>query len=189
MYIPHPCKRLTDIFTRKPWQGVAPQDARFLFIGLDANYAADIEASPIFPKLLKYHDDGVSFWRKYGVHHPFLLPGYSGNGKFYHQSFADIGFKSKHASQVCFMELLDVPTTKSNLTTFDLDPAHLMYVNHAILNGNAQYIFICKTVAKLMYSTGLFTWLKKETIATEGPLGICYQTENKKVYSHLHLSN
>ena len=83
MFTPHPSPILTDHFARKPWQGVEPADARFLFIGLDANYAGDIERSPIFPALLQYHEDGPGFWRGNGVHHPFLLPCYKGDGRRY----------------------------------------------------------------------------------------------------------
>lgn len=64
MYTPHPCIQLNEIFTAKPYQGVAPDPSTFLFIGLDANYHAEIENRPIFPKILEYHHDGVAFWQK-----------------------------------------------------------------------------------------------------------------------------
>lgn len=69
--------------------------ATFLFVGLDANYSPDLEASPSFQSVLEYHEDGVAFWRRYGVHHPFLLPEYRGDGRRYHRTFAKIGFKPK----------------------------------------------------------------------------------------------
>lgn len=86
-----------------------PQSARFLFVGLDANYAADVEGSPIFPSLLKYHEDGPRFWRSTGVHHPFLLPQYKGDGRRYHLTFAKIGFRPSHADLVSFTELYGWP--------------------------------------------------------------------------------
>jgi len=79
MYQAHPSQILSELFERKPYQGADPQAARFLFVGLDANYAANIEANPIFPSLIRYHEDGAGFWRESRVHHPFLLPQYTGD--------------------------------------------------------------------------------------------------------------
>ena len=81
MYKSHPSQRLTDLFAARPFQGVSPDRANFLFVGLDANYSKTIESDPVFPKILEYHEDGEKFWQTYGVHHPFLLPGYTVNGK------------------------------------------------------------------------------------------------------------
>lgn len=79
MFTQHPSVALNDLFASKPYQGVSPNQARFLFVGLDANYDRNIEQSQVFPKLLEYHRDGAAFWRTYGVHHPFML------GKFQQQ--------------------------------------------------------------------------------------------------------
>jgi hypothetical protein len=95
MYIPHPSFELNRRFRLRPYQGVEPSLATFLFVGLDANYSPDLEASPSFQSVLEYHEDGVAFWRRYGVHHPFLLPEYRGDGRRYHRTFAKIGFKPK----------------------------------------------------------------------------------------------
>src|SRR5690349_6421729 len=100
MYTPHPSRELTELFARKPYQGVAPENATFLFVGLDANYDERIATSTIFSNVLEYHSDGVAFWRAHGVHHPFLLPGYSGDGRVYHRNFARIGFRREHAHLV-----------------------------------------------------------------------------------------
>lgn len=86
MYNPHPSIHLNQAFSEKPFQGVPPETAMFLFLGLDANYSEVIEQSPIFCELLKYHENGVTFWKEYGVHHPFLLEGYRGDGRFYHRN-------------------------------------------------------------------------------------------------------
>jgi hypothetical protein len=58
MYTPHPSQELTELFSRKPFQGAAPQTATFLFIGLDANYDPRIATSPVFPHVRAYHNDG-----------------------------------------------------------------------------------------------------------------------------------
>ena len=88
MYTPHPSAELTRLFRERPYQGADPATARFLFVGLDANYAADIEGGPAWAAVRDYHEDGIAFWRRHGVHHPFLLPQYTGDGRRYHSSFS-----------------------------------------------------------------------------------------------------
>lgn len=48
MYQQHPSTRLTALFHERPYQGAAPEEAAFIFIGLDANYAEDLERTPFF---------------------------------------------------------------------------------------------------------------------------------------------
>jgi len=48
MYVEHPSLELRERFARQPFQGVEPSSAKFLFIGLDANYATSIESSSSF---------------------------------------------------------------------------------------------------------------------------------------------
>lgn len=188
----HPTSKLVESFRQKPYQGANPLTAKFLFIGLDANYAADIAEQPIFNELLNYHADGVSFWKKYNCHHPFLLTGYRGDGKKYHQRFAKIGFNSQHAAQVSFIELLDIPTVGRNtLEHTDFNPAHLKRIKQAILDGEAQHIFISPTVFKYMKQCAEFRWLPKKPAFSDAAdsLKILYQQEAKTIYLHLHFSN
>lgn len=190
MYHSHPSQRLNELFTAKPYQGVLPDRAKFLFIGLDANYSDTIETDPIFPKILEYHDDGAEFWRKYGVHHPFLLSGYKGSGRYYHRSFAEIGFGPEHADAVSFAELLHLPTTgQSNLEVHDLDATHIQRLKFWILDGQAEYIFFPAGVARLLKSSKLFPWIPINPIGEEGTLKILLNEPNKRVYKHLHFSN
>lgn len=122
MFHPQPSPALREAFARKPYQGQAPEQTRCIFVGLDANYAEDVERSPVWPDLLAYLDDGVRFWRDRGVHHPFMLPEYRGDGRKYHRTFAGIGFTPGHAAEVCFVERVHVPTFgRSALTVGDLD--------------------------------------------------------------------
>lgn len=125
MFNPHPSKELNRLFLEKPYQGAPPASAKFLFIGLDANYARAIENHAIYRPVLSYLNDGVDFWKTVGVHHPFLLPSYSGDGVFYHRSFSRIGFTATNSADVSFLELLHVPTCgRSSLTVADLDSDH-----------------------------------------------------------------
>jgi hypothetical protein len=189
MYIPHPSEELNNLFRERPYQGVPPENASFLFIGLDANYAENISSQSVFPKVLEYHHDGIGFWQSHNVHHPFLLSEYKGGGRNYHISFAKIGFLTSHAALVSFVELLDIPTVgRSKLEPSDLNIQHLKSLNSAILDGQAKYIFIPFTVARLMRKSGIFPWLKSKPIVIPGSLNILYQHHNKTVYSHLHFS-
>lgn len=188
MFQPHPSQRLTDLFRAKPHQGAQPQDAEFVFIGLDANYDADIERSQAFDSVLEYHADGVAFWRRHGVHHPFLLPGYSGDGQPYHQNFAKVGLKSEDAGRVSFVELLDVPTTGgSELEVKDLDLRHLDELNALILYGTRRNVFVSDKVVRLMRRSGRFRWLRKPI--PNHILPVLHEVGSTTVYQHLHFSN
>lgn len=189
MYTAHPSSRLKALFAAKPYQGAPPDKAALLFIGLDANYAADIEDTPIFPRVREYHQDGVQFWRKYRVHHPFLLPDYAGDGRHYHRSFARIGFGAEHAHMVSFVELIDVPTVgRSKLTPADLSKAHMRWLNSLVMEGSARQVFVSSRVAMLMRTTGVFNWLTSRPVSEDATLAVLYSGEGRTVYSHLHFS-
>lgn len=189
MYELHPSRILTELFIKKPYQGVHPESARFLFIGLDANYAPQIESSPIFPDLLRYHEDAPEFWRSTGVHHPFLLPQYQGDGRRYHRTFAKIGFKPVHADKVSFIEMLSYPTVgRSLLVAQDLDSSHLNLIRCAVFNGQAQFIFVSAGVQRLMLSSGMFPELFNVR-RTFGALRVLYEDKDRTVFLHLHFSN
>ena len=189
MFHPHPSHILNEHFTQKPYQGVNPSASRFLFIGLDANYAENIEQSPIFPSLLQYHQDGPGFWRRSGVHHPFLLPAYRGDGRRYHQTFAKIGFQPQHADLVSFTEVLHLPTVgRSSLTHRDLERSHLEDIRRAMFSGNAKFTFLSAGVRRLMVATGLFPELL-EVRRTCGALRVLHEEDHRTIFLHLHFSN
>lgn len=186
----HPSKILIELFEHRPYQGVAPEAARFLFVGLDANYHVDIEKMSISPKVFEYHENGEKFWHAHEVHHPFLLQEYRGDGKRYHQNFERIGFKAKHAHLISFVELFHLPTVGHNkLSVDDLDITHLKRLNQAILEGEATHIFISPTVASLMRASGAFNWLPNKSIDTADVLSVLFRNSNKTVYSLLHFSS
>lgn len=187
MYHAHPSAILKDLFERKPFQSAPPEAAKFLFVGLDANFDPDIEASPCFPRVVEYLRDGVAFWQNHGVSHPFLLPGYKGDGRYYHRNFARIGFLPAHAASVCFMELVHVPTFgQSKLIPSDLDADHLRRISDAI-DGAPRNVFLSDGVAKLMRASGEFPWLPKSP-GNESPLQIWHRNGPTTIYRHLHFS-
>lgn len=189
MFTPHPSSILNRAFAEKPFQGCSPGEATFLFVGQDANYGEAIETSSIAKELLEYHANGVEFWKKHGVHHPFLLPGYTGDGRHYHRSFARIGFTPELAEQVSFIELLHVPTVGRNkLSVEDLSTEHLQFLNEVILHGKARYVFIPRVVAQLMAKSGKFSWMPQRPKQTPGQLGVWFSNSKVSVFSHLHFS-
>jgi hypothetical protein len=187
----HPSRVLTEAFNRKPYQGAAPEAADFVFIGLDANYSPDIEASEVFAEVLEYHTHGPGFWRKYRVHHPFLLPQYKkGDGYRYHHRFAKIGFRPEHADRISFIELLDFPTTGRNqLSLEDLNESHLMRIRNVIFKSRDKFLFLSADVQRLLEKTKLFSELSNVKREFSG-LKVLYEDNERKVkvFRHLHFS-
>jgi hypothetical protein len=154
----HPSEELVRLFSKKPYQGENPADAQILIIGNDANYSPEIsEHKEYFKKILDYHSDGVSFWKKTGKHHPFLLNDYPFDrrkgGVRYHLNFSKMGFGPEDAECFSFIELLNVPTignTGSNKELFFdmLDESHLRWLESLILRGDKKFVLINQTLAK-----------------------------------------
>ena len=114
----HPSQQLQALFRQQtfPHQGQDPEKASIVVVGLDANYSPEISETPsFFRKIVEYHADGVGFWERYGVHHPFLLPSYplkkNTGGVPYHRRFSWMGLSAEYARHISFIELLDLPTT------------------------------------------------------------------------------
>ncbi len=186
-YTLHPSEKLAAFFREKPWQGCNPSEARFLFIGLDANYAPDIEQS--LPEIFDYLASGPNFWRRTGLHHPFRLPHYKGSGKKYHDKFAKIGFGPEHADMVSFVELLHLPTVgRSPLTVKDLSTEHLEKLRTIIERGSARYIFAPSRVITLMRQGKLFPWLRRKTERMGDNLAVLLTKNGQTIYQMYHLS-
>lgn len=189
MYYPHPSEKLNCAFNAKPYQGAVPEKAKFIFIGLDANYGKEIEGNETFPQVIEYLHDGVAFWERYGVHHPFLLPNYRGDGKFFHQSFARIGLTKQHAREVSFVELIDVPTYgKSSLAVDDLNMKHLARIKRVLEGSIAQFVFIPTSVGNLMKKSGVFPWLPSKPQTIGSPLKQWGTVGATKLLWHYHFS-
>ena len=186
-YTLHPSEKLVSIFKEKPWQGCNPATAQFLFVGLDANYAADIEKS--LPEVVDYLRSGVDFWQSTKVHHPFRLPRYQGSGKKYHDRFAQIGFTPKHAELVSFIELLHLPTVGvSSLSIGDLSMDHLNSLANIFDSGEAKYIFVSSKVTDLMRQTKLFPWLPLKPVRMDWDLGVLRDQNGQIIYKMYHFS-
>jgi len=191
-YHPHPSDELQRLFQQKPYQGADPQDAAILFVGLDANFAADVASTEFFPRIVEYLTDGVKVWEDYGVHHPFLLPGYRGDGRFYHRSFARLGLSSALASHISFVELIGQPTVgTSRLSPEDLNPQHLSRLARWIEGDSTRLVFVPSSVGALMFASGAFTWMKRKRPQSDAALNhlkVWGVTGNTRILWHYHFS-
>jgi hypothetical protein len=189
MYFPHADPRLQELFAVKPYQGADPASARFLFFGLDANYAPNLATQPVYPEVVSYLEDGVGYWKRTGFHHPFRSPGYRGDGKRYHDAFAEIGFSPEHAEQVSFVELIDVPTSgRSKLHPRDLRPEHLTRLREWVLGGAAHYVFIPSEVLRRLAKTSEFAWLPRVAATMVGSLPVLAQKDDRIIFRPFHFS-
>lgn len=173
----HPSEELRRLFARQdvPTQGQLIERASVVFVGLDANYSSSLLAYPeFFERILEYHRDGVSFWKRHGVHHPFLLPEYplpkTGGGVPYHRRFAGMGLSPTLAETVAFAELLNVPTTgrTEQQVFWDLfDPGYAARLESALMDGCRRLVILSDSVIRTMRDAtrraGVFSWLPEAT--------------------------
>ena len=173
----HPSLELRDLFSAMPipHQGQDPTAASVIFVGLDANYAPELfDAGDFRKRIIEYHKDGVAFWLRHGVHHPFLLPEYPlpglTGGKRYHRMFSNMGLTPDFASKLSFVELLNVPTTGSTedkrfWELFSLD--HARKLDELFQSGERRLVLLPKSVIAKMgvarQRFGIFKWLPKKT--------------------------
>lgn len=193
-YTPHHSPRLIAHFANTPWQGTNPMEAIFLFVGLDANFNPNIdETLPIerrhiiSAEVFDYLDNCFNWWDRVEVHHPFRLPSYNGDGSRYHETIAEIGFTSRNAGFVSFVELLNMPTTgRSNLILADLSLDCLSDLNNIFVNGEARYIFVSGKVTKLMRQSNRFRPLLPNPLPIDGDLKVLRNENGKIIYEMYH---
>ena len=168
----HPSAQLNSLFLNKPFQGQAPENARILFLSSDANYSPQISEHDFFKYILEYQEDGVRFWKKYNVHHPFLLDAYpfdkTKNGRPFHNNFRKLELDSGYAEFVSFIELLDIPTIgnkSSNRAEFFqlVSKLHLKYLDDLIQSDGCKMFLIpggvLNDMLRLKDEYGVFQWL------------------------------
>jgi len=161
----HASSQLVSAF--KGYQGQEPRVARYIFVGLDANFSPTIEDSPIFPEIVQYLSYGVGYWKETKRHHPFLSPSYKkGSGYRYHYQFAKIGLTPDYADKVSFVELLSCPTcgkTEEKRFMELLDGDYLRRLDSLVGSSeNARSIFIARGAYTRLYAIGkafgCFAW-------------------------------
>ena len=173
------------IFEAKPYQGQDPEKAKVLFVGRDANYPDDLCNHPFFERVKEYHRDGVAFWRKYEVHHPFLCKDFpfpkNAGGYPYHNRFTRLGLKKKDAQYISFIELRELPTrgVTGDISGSDfnsrLNLSHMQHLDCWITQSGRKLVFLPKTIREDMLKfrkdyTNLFQFLNFTSLA---PLNAC----------------
>ena len=188
---------LVELFHHRPFQGQSPEQASIIFLSSDANYSPEISYHLFFKRILEYHADGVSFWKRHGCHHPFLLEDYPFNKKTggvpFHRNFSKLGLGPEHAKHISFLELLDVPTigNKSEdreqynmlLTS---SASHHVYLSRLIAGGGHKLFFVSggvlKDMDKIQNSRSLFPWLKGERGQDRWSTRLIQGNAIKKIY-------
>ncbi len=193
----HPSEKLQKLFEQKPYQGQNPEKASILFLSSDANFDKNIESMPIFPKIEEYLKDGVSFWKKYSIHHPFMLPEYKGDGKKFHEKFSNFNLDKSYADRISFIELFEKPTygKKDDLQLSKLfNKEHWKKLENWIFNSSQEKIVFIATGVynkiKISEFKTVFTELDRvKAEENQVPLQFLYKNKNLKIYAITHFSN
>ena len=193
----HPSQLLINLYKQKNFQGANPTDANILFVGKDPNWSSDIETSPIIDLVKEYLVDGVKFWKKHNIHHPFLHPKYDEEGKKYHNAIARLNFGSNFADKISFVEIIGFPTTGMSSTNpkqfneYLISPDnknHLIELDKLLNDSNKLIFLFWGLIEHLKFinkKTGLFAKLanidKSKMIRTDlNKIG--------NIYIHKHFS-
>ncbi len=133
-YNTHPSELLNKLYQIKNYQGADPEKAKILFVGRDPNWCYHLENMPVIEKIREYLTDGPEFWKKYNVHHPFLLEDYKGDGRRYHKMFSKIKISPTHSNEISFIELIGFPTTGMAKKFKEV------YISHLLSDGNYMHL-------------------------------------------------
>jgi hypothetical protein len=151
---------LRAIFGAKPYQGQDPEKAKVLFVGRDANYPDLPCKHPFFERIKEYHRDGVAFWEKYEVHHPFLCDDFpfprNAGGRPYHKNFTKLGLDWTYAQYISFIELRELPTRgvtgkiPKSVFISKLKLPHMQRLDRWISQSGRKLVFLPKTIREDM---------------------------------------
>lgn len=173
MFQRHPSSSLNELYSIKNYQGQNPKVADILFVGKDPNWCIDIESSNIFHLVTEYLNDGVNFWYKYNIHHPFLNKDYAGDGKKYHQAVARINIPSHYSNKISFIELIGFSTTGMSSVNYkqfneyllsNENKSHLEELDYLLNDSNKTAFLYWGMIEQLKFinkHTGLFKKLSK----------------------------
>ncbi len=146
------------IFEAKPYQEQDPEKAKVLFVGRDANYPDDLCNHPFFERVKEYHQDGVAFWEKYKIHHPFLCDDFpdefpkNKGGRPYHNNFNKLGLDCTYAQHISFIELRELPTRgvtgkiPKSVFISSLTLSHMQRLDRWISQSGRKLVFLPKTI-------------------------------------------
>jgi hypothetical protein len=200
IYKNHDSDTLRKLYKEKPYQGQHPDLAKVLIVGQDANYP--VMGDALLKTIKEYHEDGVAFWEKHDVHHPFLLPDFSSEvgGIRYHKQFRKLALDKRCAKYISFVELLDEATYgntgKGKLKDFTdkVSHGHIAKLETWMINSGDKLIFIPKMVmstylGKVFSKTRMLSWLIKcdKPMALDEPV-LLWSQEGVSIYKYNHFS-
>lgn len=136
------------------YQGTKPEDAKFIFLALDANYTEDFSTSSIKNDIIEFQKNYHDWIKKNAnIHHPFMNKDlkYKKDGLRYHQNFGKLNLSLKARESLCFLELFGKPTVgrTGNNEDFILSNdnlSHLKRIHSVICNGSGKFIFLTSKV-------------------------------------------
>lgn len=196
-YQKHESSNLNALFKLKPYQGQNPEKAKVIFLGDDANYSDAISNTGFFKIIEEYHVDGVQFWKKYGVHHPFLLKEYplkrNTGGVPYHRIFSNLGLSVDYADFISFVELLNVPTTGNTSENIDIfwsliDPGHLQWIESILISNSPKVVFMTRRVYRNLLAIkkkhNIFSWLPAVKVRHQGLISLYNENDTEIIVSY-----
>jgi hypothetical protein len=192
----HTAPRLVSVF--KGYQGQEPSNARYIFMGLDANFSFTIEKNPIIDEVIEYLSDGVGYWKTKSRHHPFLSPSYDkGSGYRYHLQFSKIGLTRDYADKISFVELLGCPTCgNTNHKRFMelLDVDYLKRLDTLLSSSKREkMVFIARGAYAELFKVGkkfgCFAWLPEPRKFNQNELYTMCISDTLRVHVITHFSD
>lgn len=194
----HPSQELQQLYRNRNFQGADPTNAKIIFVGRDPNWALGVENMDVFGKIQEYLTDGVAFWIKHNIHHPFLLEDYKGDGKRYHKIFSKLEIGRNEAEKISFVELIGIPTTGMSMKNSkkfydyllsDSNIAHLKELDK-LINDSSKIIFIAWGLIQdfkiINAHTGLFTKFAK---LNKDNFSITELNQFENIFIHRHFSD
>ena len=182
----------------KGYQGQEPSAARYIFMGLDANFSSTIEESSIREEVLEYLSDGVGYWKTWNRHHPFLSRSYEkGSGYRYHLQFSKMGLTSEYADKISLVELLSCPTcgTTNYRRFMELLDADYLKRLDSLISSSKSYrsVFIARGAYRNLFKIGkkydCFAWLPEPRKFSLNQLYTMDISETLKVHVITHFSD
>lgn len=160
-------QRFRETYENRSFQGKVPEEAKVFFIGIDANYDANM-SDDFYDILTNYHQNGAIYWlnnwqnNNNNDHHPFLLPAYGQRaGYLYHCNFRRMKLPANTcADAISFFELLNVPTSGKRTDDpsglfqqqlhYSLAQGHIRKLRSLLFTGRNKRIFMSNEVIEIL---------------------------------------
>lgn len=152
----------------------------------------------VMEKVTEYLTDGPGFWRKYNIHHPFLLEDYKGDGRRYHKMISKINIAPTLADKISFIELIGFPTTgmaknfKNEFNAHLLSEAnykHLVQLDNLLSNKNKKIFIAWGLLEDFSLVNKKFGLFKNLSVIDRKQLDINDLNQIGNIHVHKHFSD